>query len=105
MHNYRVYQDHPTILSLIHILHDHCQLLIDKKIPGYELAIKANIMLLLYQLSSKNLLLTHLNFLKSNTLKLKNLFTFINEHYADPITIKDASKIYGCSPSNFMRFF
>lgn len=77
----------------------------DKKIPGYELAIKANIMLLLYQLTSNNLLLTELNFLKSNTIKLKNLFTFINEHYADPITIQDAAKIYGCSPSNFMRFF
>jgi AraC-like DNA-binding protein/mannose-6-phosphate isomerase-like protein (cupin superfamily) len=77
----------------------------DARLPGYELAIKAQIMLMIYLLTSNNLLLTDKYYLKSSVGKLKKVLTYISGHYEESISIQDAATVYGSSASNFMRFF
>ncbi|MGN6711080.1 AraC family transcriptional regulator [Anaerocolumna jejuensis] len=77
----------------------------DARLPGYELAIKAQIMLMIYLLTSNNLLLTDKYYLKSSVSKLKKVLSYISGHYEETISIQDAAAVYGSSPSNFMRFF
>jgi AraC-like DNA-binding protein/quercetin dioxygenase-like cupin family protein len=102
----------PMLIDKKHSLHIsitelliHMQNIHDTKSPGYELAIKAYILLILYQFTSNNLLLSEINFSKSNTLKLKRILSYIKEHYLESISIQDAARFFGSSPSNFMRFF
>lgn len=77
----------------------------DTRLPGYELAIKAQIMLMIYLLTSNNLMLTDKYYLKSSVSKLKKVLTYISGHYEESISIQDAASVYGSSPSDFMRFF
>ncbi|BCJ94881.1 AraC family transcriptional regulator [Anaerocolumna cellulosilytica] len=77
----------------------------DTRLPGYELAIKSQIMLIIYLLTSNNQLLTDNYYFKFTVSKLKKVLFYISRHYEESISIQDAAAIFGSSPSHFMRFF
>jgi AraC-like DNA-binding protein len=75
-----------------------------KKQPGYELEIKS----LLFHLVQ--LVISHPNTRQKEgesigSQRLKLVFDFIHEHYAEDIRIEDLARLCCISPSRFMHFF
>lgn len=82
----------------------------ENKTMGYPLKITASLYdifseLLEYKTNSGFTAPSDLSLRKQNLQKLQILFEYINQNYAAPITLKDASQILGFSPSYFCRFF
>lgn len=75
-----------------------------KKLPGYELEVKA----LLFHLLSilNNCAETHHT--KSDSThseRLKGVFRYLHDHYTEDITVEDAARICHITPSHFMHYF
>jgi len=80
----------------------------DHKGEGYELRIKANLYLILYELFSANRLLQRDPTTEADGLgldRLKPILSFIHQHYAEPIRIGDLAQMIPMSEGYFCRHF
>ena len=76
----------------------------ETQMRGYSLIVKSQLFLFLhalYRFRSKDIMPVQ----SVNAEKLKELLTYVKEHYADNITVADAAAVVGYSESHFMRIF
>lgn len=76
----------------------------EKKEAGYPLTVKAELQLFFSILYPYRTGLADMPAAK-NTEKIKNILNYIQNHYPEKITIRDAAFQAGYSSSHFMRFF
>ncbi|MCF6335220.1 MAG: AraC family transcriptional regulator [Spirochaetales bacterium] len=81
--------------------------LYSKKYDGYELGIKANILLILSKLYSFFVLQdnTNIKYDRNGFIKLYTVQKYINEHLFETITLKAAADIAGMQQNYFSNFF
>ena len=76
---------------------------------GYEMIIKARLYEIIYILYNENLndkkTSPQNQREKENALRLKKILSYMKEHFAEKITIKEVSEITSLSESRFMTFF
>ncbi|MBQ7926264.1 MAG: helix-turn-helix transcriptional regulator [Lachnospiraceae bacterium] len=73
--------------------------------PGYELGLKSCLFRLFYILCS-HLSVTDNTIRKPKSLdKLKTVIKYVENHYAEPLSIETMAEICGFSQSHFMKFF
>lgn len=91
----------PLVMDLIEHRHN--------EYSGYEMMIKASLYEILYVLYNENLNDHKSNPQnqreKENALRLKKVLSYTKEHFAEKITIHEASEILSLSESRFMNFF
>lgn len=100
----------PVYIHKGHELHDTIQhyldtsdYLCDKKPPGYELVVKANLMLIFSQLFQMKA--PDLTYKDKNMQKLKMVLAYVEENYTQKLTVSDIASECGYSESHFMRWF
>ena len=84
---------------------DDADTLCDKRYPGYELGVKADMirlfsLLFRYTTQKENVLET-----TQDLERLKSVLHFIKDHYQSPVKVQDAALYCGYSESHFMRWF
>lgn len=73
---------------------------------GYQLAVKGNLFQILFLLISHRQIKSAEPALQSKSLeKIKTILKYVEEHYAEPITIDDMAALTFYSKSHFMKFF
>lgn len=79
----------------------------EEKSYGYELELKSYLFLLFHVLFSNKLLIKDKKALTddSTVAKIKQIVTYIEDHYTKDITIDDMAKLCNFSESHFMKFF
>lgn len=83
---------------------DGADLACSEQMRGYSLIVKSQMFLFLHALfcyRDKNVIQTP----TSDTEKLKELLTYVKEHYHERISVADAAAAAGYSQSHFMRIF
>ncbi len=72
--------------------------------PGYPLLVKGQLFLLLYLLyrAAGSAPAAHAD---TGAARLKEVLSYVAEHYAEPITVAQAARAAHYSPAHFMRFF
>lgn len=70
---------------------------------GHELAVKAAMLQLVFQLLQLQRDLPSAE--KPGTARLKQVLGYIQDEYAQPLTVNRMAAFCGCSPSHFMRWF
>lgn len=78
--------------------------LCDEKNTGYQLAIKGYLYLIIFNLISENASAAKKSQRKQLD-KIKTVLSYVEEHYAENISIEDMAHICFCSKSYFMKFF
>lgn len=78
----------------------------EKKLPSYELYIKANLQLMLGCFYRNGILNNADDFFNSHEIgKIMPLLKYIDENYAEPITLEQAGKILNLNRDYFCRLF
>lgn len=90
---------YPTLAGEI----DRIDSLCDKKPVGYQLAVKGHLFLLFYTLSSEAITSTLPD--RKRLDKIKVVISYVEEHYAQTITIEEMAALCYFSKSYFMKFF
>lgn len=84
---------------------DDADELCDRRIPGYELGVKADIMKLFSLIFAGGLTDAQPDSDPQHLDRLKTALNYLEEHYRSPITIREISLVCGYSESHFMRWF
>lgn len=91
--------------------HDNARLIIEEtdllcgqKPEGYQIAVRGNLLRLFYLIVSRTIR-TPGRRSRSSLDKMKTIVKYVEEHYAEPISVGDAAAISGYSESHFMKFF
>lgn len=105
-----------TMVSIPTIFHDNTQLyptlsghldiidsLCDQKPEGYQLAVKGHLFLMFYSLSSESITSSLPD--RKRLDKIKTVISYVEEHYAQTITIEEMAALCYFSKSYFMKFF
>ena len=90
---------YPTLSAHILAIDTLC----DKKPLGYQLAVKGYLFLMFYALSSEGISTPLPD--RKRLEKLKAVISYVEEHYAQPITIEEMAALCYFSKSYFMKFF
>ena len=77
--------------------------LCDKKPHGYQLAVKGHLFLMFYILSSEGISSALPD--RKRLEKIKTVISYVEEHYAQTITIEEMAALCFFSKSYFMKFF
>ena len=102
---YIIKKDHPVYADALSIFHKISQLYHAKPI-GYELRIKSlllELIALLLPFCQEDSAFSQLS--NEHTSKLKAVLEFIEQHYADPLSVADLASVCCFSEYHFMRFF
>ena len=73
------------------------------RIAGYELAVKASMMQMIFRLMQLQPEKPSAEL--PGTARLKQVLSHIQREYSRPITVEEIAKLCGCSSSHFMRWF
>ncbi|MCL6445591.1 MAG: AraC family transcriptional regulator [Alicyclobacillus sp.] len=76
--------------------------------PGYELAVKGTLYLILYTLTANHQLAlgsTQGSLDDQQHIKFKNVITYISGHYAEKIRLRDLAAVANMSEGHFCRYF
>ena len=91
--------------------HDNARLIIEEtdllcgqKPEGYQIAVRGNLLRLFYLIVSRTIR-TPGRRSRSSLDKMKTIVKYVEEHYAEPISVGAAAAISGYSESHFMKFF
>lgn len=91
--------------------HDNARLIIEEtdllcglKPEGYQIAVRGNLLRLFYLIVSRTVR-TPAKTKPEKLDKMKTIVKYVEEHFAEPISIADAAQIIGYSESHFMKFF
>ena len=98
-------KEHPVYADALSIFHKISQLYHAKPI-GYELRIKSlllELIALLLPFCQEDSAFSQLS--NEHTSKLKAVLEFIEQHYADPLSVADLASVCCFSEYHFMRFF
>ncbi len=76
----------------------------DTKPPGYQLAVKGHLYLLFHHLHAQ-CSVSEQKTPRKQLEKLKTILSYVEKHYAEPITIEEIAGICFYSKSYFMKFF
>lgn len=90
---------YPTLAEQIQAIDALC----DKKPAGYQLAVKGHLFLMFYTLSSEGISSVLPD--RKRLDKIKAVISYVEEHYAQTITIEEMAAICFFSKSYFMKFF
>lgn len=100
----------PVCISPEHSLHpslsaclDESDRLCDQRPEGYELAVKGLLMIFFSQLFGYAGNISHDS--RKHTQKLKEVFTYLEEHFDQKLTVEKMACRCGYSASHFMRWF
>lgn len=100
--------------------HDNARLIIEEtdllcsqKPEGYQIAVRGNLLRLFYLIVSRTgkgtsdpgAGRTHARNQAGRIEKIKLIVKYVEQHFAEPITIDDMAKLLGYSQSHFMKFF
>lgn len=102
---YIIKKEHPVYADALSIFHKISQLYHAKPI-GYELRIKSlllELIALLLPFCQEDSAFSQLS--NEHTSKLKAVLEFIEQHYADPLSVADLASVCCFSEYHFMRFF
>ena len=102
---YIIKKEHPVYADALTIFHKISQLYHAKPI-GYELRIKSlllELIALLLPFCQEDSAFSQLS--NEHTSKLKAVLEFIEQHYADPLSVADLASVCCFSEYHFMRFF
>ena len=94
---------HPVYVSLRKIF-DQITSFYDEPVDGYELALKAALLQVIFLLLQYSKKFTS-NEQERHSEKLKSVLDYIEEHYAEPVAVADLAKLCYFSEYHFMRFF
>ncbi len=83
---------------------DQIDRLCDSRPEGYQLAVKGHLYLLFYHLHAQCRASEHRPPRKQLE-KLKTILSYVESHYAEPLTIEDMAGVCFYSKSYFMKFF
>jgi len=91
--------------------HDNARLIIEEtdllcslKPEGYQIAVRGNLLRLFYLIVSRTV--KKPGQIRSGRLdKIKTIVKYVEDHYAEPISVGDAAQLAGYSESHFMKFF
>lgn len=72
---------------------------------GYQLAVKGHLFQVMFLLITNNQCSTNSKSDQKALEKIKSILTYMNEHYAEVITIEEIANFCFYSPSYFMKFF
>ena len=72
---------------------------------GYQLAVKGHLFQIMFLLITNNQRSTHAKSDQKALEKIKSILLYIDEHYAEVITIEEVANYCFYSPSYFMKFF
>jgi len=84
---------------------DGADMACEKQMRGYSLIVKSQLFLFLHALFCHRDRSEQQTAAAANTEKLKELLTYIKEHYHERVTVADAAAAAGYSQSHFMRVF
>lgn len=84
---------------------DDADELCDKRYPGYELGVKADMIRLFSLLFRYTEQSTKVPETDQDLERLKSVLHFIEDHYQSPVKVQDAARYCGYSESHFMRWF
>ncbi|MBQ8548803.1 MAG: helix-turn-helix domain-containing protein [Lachnospiraceae bacterium] len=90
---------YPTLAGQIQAIDTLC----DKKPAGYQLAVKGHLFLMFYTLSSEGISYALPD--RKRLDKIKTVISYVEEHYAQTITIEEMAALCYFSKSYFMKFF
>lgn len=76
----------------------------EKRLPGYSLIVRSNLILLLHALFIHGDIRRPTN-KKAASAHIKNVLIYLREHYNEPLSIKDVANIAGYSKAHLMRSF
>lgn len=83
---------------------EETDLLCSQKPQGYQIAVRGNLLRLFYLIVSRTEQ-TPGRSRPGSLDKIKVIVKYVENHYSEPITIKDMADLAGYSESHFMRFF
>lgn len=89
------------IINCINLIDSLC----DQKSFGYQISLKGHLYQMFYLIISSAQNKHPLSHNKKNLEKLKLILSYIQEHYASPITIDEIADACHYSSSHFMKFF
>lgn len=84
---------------------DACDEICKTKPQGYELYIKGQLYLFFFLLNNRCRNLASPTGNEKTLEKMKIILKYVENHYAEKITVKDAAEALGFSESHFMRYF
>ncbi len=91
--------------------HDNARLIIEEtdllcsqKPEGYQIAVRGNLLRLFYLIVSRTVR-TPGKLRPGRLEKVKRIVKYVEDHFAEPISIHDMAKLSGYSESHFMKFF
>lgn len=94
--------DNEIYTAFSHSIND-IDTLCDKKPEGYQLAVKGNLFLMFYQLTTADLSDTATK--RKQLDKIKVVLSYVEEHFSENMTIEQMAELCFYSKSYFMKFF